>query len=456
MAAFPQEDSQGSAGRKSPSRDQIMGEEFTTEMISGSIKEEEGVYPMADQNQEESAKCYSPDEEFTTVIISDSIKEEAYPTADQDTTEFKNALCTAGEEFTKEITSDSIKEEEGAYAMADQNQAELKNFYTPDEEFTTVIISDCIKEEAYPTADQDMKEFKNTLCTAAQSRATGDIAEGEDSQINLEHTNDGESSDGSYQTPIMRRKHTYVPPLDPSEDDIDGTGDASDNRSQIQEVCDSRAQLQPQKRSQRNAARRSLSRSSSGNVEEHTLFAGLEQNVLQVQRLKHKALRSINRQLNTLNKNQRHMGVGIMAMAGAIGKLCAKLQRTESARNRAAERANARMHNYTKAVNRLYATTSNLTRRSITMQMQMTHCCQDIARGLEQVTNAVEQMQTANSGGSTLMVSGESEETSSRSSFTPTLSLTPRRSGRHGAAASHTTEGTEAEQRPAPSRHRRR
>ncbi|KAJ1112254.1 hypothetical protein NDU88_000522 [Pleurodeles waltl] len=115
--------------RKCTTRDQIKGEEFIKKMISGSIKEEGGVYAISDQNQGQFTNFFTPAEVFTTVMISEHIKEEAYPTAGQDTKEFKNTLCTA-------------------------------------EDFTTVMIPKCIKEEAYPTADLDTNKFKNTPCTA--------------------------------------------------------------------------------------------------------------------------------------------------------------------------------------------------------------------------------------------------------------------------------------------------
>ncbi|XP_078512727.1 uncharacterized protein LOC144772344 isoform X3 [Lissotriton helveticus] len=420
MAAFPQEDSQGSAGRKSPSRDQIMGEEFTTEMISGSIKEEEGVYPMADQNQEESAKCYSPDEEFTTVIISDSIKEEAYPTADQDTTEFKNALCTAGEEFTKEITSDSIKEEEGAYAMADQNQAELKNFYTPDEEFTTVIISDCIKEEAYPTADQDMKEFKNTLCTAAPSttQSTGSVTLND--RPNLGDAGHEEHTDGedSPVIPQKKQRRHIVRPLSLME------GEAEDSDENVySETTQPQQEVSAQDHQVPQGTARCRRRTTSNNEDrgEESVFAGLEMNMLQVQRLQAKNIKSL----------QREVRAGFRAITvelrGAMQVLCEELRADRAARRRELQR----LDRYTRAINRLASATNILSRRSIHMQREFPHGSQDIATALVQVTSAVDELRAVRTTGPGVLTPSEEDAQSGRSSNTPPPIMERRRSGRN-------------------------
>ncbi|KAJ1112248.1 hypothetical protein NDU88_000516 [Pleurodeles waltl] len=98
--------------------------ELTIVMVSDGIKEEQEVYPLAEQNPGNVKNIHSPTEqELTIVMVSDSIKEEVelYPLAEQNPENVKNIHSPAEHDLTIVMVSDSIKEEEALYPLAEQN-----------------------------------------------------------------------------------------------------------------------------------------------------------------------------------------------------------------------------------------------------------------------------------------------------------------------------------------------
>lgn len=258
---------------------------------------------------------------------------------------------------------------------------------TPHEE---LVESTLLPESVSGVADIDSSDPAST--SQAQARTQEDSAGCEES----EHLDDqaGHGDSDTEATPVPRRKRTIVPPLPPLEDEPQSTGEEDGQAEPGQRVTQVREQHTPKHRESGAVRRRSRATTSCATDEDATLCAGLEGSMLQIQRLQHKSMRSINR-----HKSLHYMGEGKMGMAGAIRELCATLNRDQAARHRASQHSNLRLQRYTKVVNPLCTATSQLTRRSVSMQVEMSHCFHDVAKGLAQVTAAAEQLQTEKAGG---------------------------------------------------------
>ncbi|XP_078503560.1 uncharacterized protein LOC144762291 [Lissotriton helveticus] len=173
-------------------------------------------------------------------------------------------------------------------------------------------------------------------------------------------------------------------------------------------------------------------RKSRGKVTETTnVFAGLENNMLLVQEKQHKTLRSINAQLNTLNKSNINMGDGMRRMADSLDRLCVAFEKSESNRVRDSRSHKIRLQKYYSAINRLCTVTAQSNRRSIAMQRMVSECSRNVAKGLDKVSNSFELLKTCHKGASAFFEAIETEDTGSRSSSnpTPTLDTTELRSG---------------------------
>ncbi|XP_078505794.1 cysteine-rich PDZ-binding protein isoform X1 [Lissotriton helveticus] len=113
-----------------------------------------------------------------------------------------------------------------------------------------------------------------------------------------------------------------------------------------------------------------------------------------------------------------------------------------------------RLSAYTRSNHLIVNATSQLSRRSLAMQIQMVQCCQDVARALEQVTTAVQNQQVCGHGHAR---GGDdaSEGTSSLSSLSVLVVPERCRSTRPSAASRPDTADVDLERRQGASGRRR-
>ncbi|XP_069058953.1 microtubule-associated protein futsch-like isoform X7 [Pleurodeles waltl] len=422
-------------------------------MISDSIKEED--YPMPDEG------ILSPaGDELTVVMLSDNIKEEeeAYPMADQDPEEVKTFHRPAAEEFTIAMASDRIKEEGEDYPVAAENQGEVINVHIPfGEELSIATKSDDIKEEdTYPMVDQDPEEVKNIYSCAnvlgpdaAESRKRGN----DESQPQ----SDSNTSESIIQEPTRRRArvlplHEFSPDSDELQDEV--LRPPSEGRRP------DRQQSLFQRQSTLLRRRREEGRQCTEEGEGPSLFGGLEASMLKVQRLQRKHMRSMNRQfvsidhnmgsmhrqLVYLNNNMCRLHEGQQAtaehvreMRNAIKELCTVMQQEHVTHRRRHHQLMGRLDGFSRSVSQLTTTNALVSQSAVGMQMEMAHCSPDIARGLVQVTNVLETMQTARSAANSDLCGGDSEELASLCSFTAPVMDPRRHSSRHSTVSEPAT-----------------
>ncbi|XP_078506962.1 uncharacterized protein LOC144767371 [Lissotriton helveticus] len=99
-----------------------------------------------------------------------------------------------------------------------------------------------------------------------------------------------------------------------------------------------------------------------------------------------------------------------------------------------------------KAINKLCNSTAVLSRRSVSLQVELGHYCGDVAKALERVTTAVEQLQPGSASVSSLGAEEGSEAASSVSSVSLPDTSVRRRSGRNATATdSHRVEPEESQ-----------
>ncbi|XP_078529464.1 uncharacterized protein LOC144807694 [Lissotriton helveticus] len=189
-------------------------------------------------------------------------------------------------------------------------------------------------------------------------------------------------------------------------------------------------------------ARRRRARAASpvSQGEDQSVFAGLEGNMLKVQRLQGKAIRSVPRQMVHMNRQMPQIETGISSMNNTAADCVRDM--SEAVRldeDRLARRKwRRKLDNSTKMINRLATATFLLCRRSMAMQEEMAHCSRDMARVLVRMTSALERLQKNQIATTGTGDGGDSEESTSRSSITPPLTKSRRRSERHSAATGQT------------------
>lgn len=162
---------------------------------------------------------------------------------------------------------------------------------------------------------------------------------------------------------------------------------------------------------------------------------------MRVQRLKARPMGAINMQMTKLARNISVVTDCVRELTTAVvegnrqtnttmQELGRVMQEGHNTQRRRHWQFMMRLAGYTRSNNKLCNTTALLSHRSVAMQIDMGHCCGDVARALGQVTTAVEQRQAGTVG--LINVTGEegSEEASSLSRMSAPLNTGRRRSTR--------------------------
>lgn len=124
--------------------------------------------------------------------------------------------------------------------------------------------------------------------------------------------------------------------------------------------------------------------------------------MLKFQHLQQKQIRMINMKLSRgfanitqqLADNQARIEAKFDAMTGAIVQLCTELKK-DRAQHRRIERCRAHeMQSMTRAIGQLATATTQHSKRIMALQVEMGHYSGNVARNLQQITAAVEAIQT--------------------------------------------------------------
>ncbi|XP_078542834.1 uncharacterized protein LOC144828490 [Lissotriton helveticus] len=109
---------------------------------------------------------------------------------------------------------------------------------------------------------------------------------------------------------------------------------------------------------------------------------------------------------NVIEQGQRAAAEKLDRVATAMEKLCTTIPAQQLASDRRHHRAMSSMQGYTRALNRLCNTTAQLSHQTVAMQLEISQCCGDVARGMMKLMNVVEGMQSEAASGSLLHVGG--------------------------------------------------
>ena len=165
-------------------------------------------------------------------------------------------------------------------------------------------------------------------------------------------------------------------------------------------------------------------------------FLGLETSMLKYQCLQHRQLKLVNRNIEKMQQGQNMfhlsfqnqmdtMNQHLACLTTAIQDLCQQVA-MDSRQQRHRERsANARMDRQTRAIGRLATATTCRSRCALALHVDMGHFCGDVARGLGQITAAVDLLHSTQADRGSSDTPFDSEE--SQSSVSSTDARTMRR-----------------------------
>ncbi|XP_078540121.1 uncharacterized protein LOC144825112 [Lissotriton helveticus] len=286
---------------------------------------------------------------------------------------------------------------------------------TPPEE---LVEGTRVPESVTDVADLDSSEQQTSRPAPATTQPTGSgrVREHPDSgDAGQEPESDGEDSPVN---PLKKQRRHIVRPLPPKEEEAE---DSNNNLQSEDTRPQQESRPQDSQGLQGTARRRNCTASSFGDQADESVFAGLELNMLQVQRLQAKNIKAL----------QREVRAGLRGIQGEVRGAMQALRGELRAERRELER----MDRYTWAINRLASATNVQTRRSILMQREFSHGMQDIATAVVQATSALDELRALRTAGPGVLT--PSEEDAVRSNSTPPPIMERRRSGRSNRPATH-------------------
>ncbi|XP_078531112.1 uncharacterized protein LOC144817989 [Lissotriton helveticus] len=159
----------------------------------------------------------------------------------------------------------------------------------------------------------------------------------------------------------------------------------------------------------------------------------IERRMLRVHQQQARHLAAIHLQLHNTARNVGQLSDRVERMTTAVEANTEAMLTQRDLTRRRHRQLLTRLSAYMRSNYIIGNATSQLSRRSLAMQIQMVQCCQDVARALEQATTAVQALQATGHG----QAGGDdaSEGTSSHSSLSLPPVRVPRRSSRPTAAS---------------------
>ncbi|XP_078501910.1 uncharacterized protein LOC144756185 [Lissotriton helveticus] len=336
----------------------------------------------------------------------------------------------------------------------------------PSSKPASTLLEDLVESTLQPesssgVADIDSSARPNTRQGEPATR--GDHTE-PDEVPQLQDEAGGEETDQTTQPiPAQKQRCYTVPPFSELEGELEGK---QDEPKPEQEEQARQEQKQPPMHRRDGSCRKCRPRAQNTTDvgDDSSVFSGLEGTMVKHQRLQAKSMRSMNRQFVTVNHNQTDIKEGIRELnhtveegnkvcagsikeiTGAIKELCATMQRNHASRR---IQTSFQQSGSLQQSSQLFVQCNNCTIKTHGVYADGNGTLQqDIAKGLMQVTNAVDQLQTANIAGTSLLVAGDSEVVSSRSSIIPPLTEPRQRSVRQGTASDDSSrEGTQNTER---------
>ncbi|KAJ1161477.1 hypothetical protein NDU88_001962 [Pleurodeles waltl] len=194
-----------------------------------------------------------------------------------------------------------------------------------------------------------------------------------------------------------------------------------------------------------------------------SVFGGLESAMLKQQRLQNRKLSALQRQMQAHNPNmgglhqqleclnsnltklhdgQLQASENTRELTSAVRELCTELRHDRVSHRRQERRFMGMFRGFCCSVNGLATSTALISRRAVAAQVEAAHSSRDVAQGLMQITNVLDNMLGNRSATPSELGLGDTEDTSSLSRIAVPTTDARRRSAKHSTA-------TEAENRGA-------
>ena len=206
---------------------------------------------------------------------------------------------------------------------------------------------------------------------------------------------------------------TLSPPHRHHDSDIGDAPPSGEEEVQMVEVDVTEPSVVHQQQASGRGRRRRREAAADQDDSTGTHFFDLENALLKYQILQHRQVKLVNRNLVNMSAGLEAIATNVASLTNAINDLCQQVA-TDRAHHRHRERImDARMERQTRGIARLANAVTSLSRRAIALQVDMGHFCGDVARGLGQITSAVDLLQNTQAMSGTGDTPQDSEESAS-------------------------------------------
>ncbi|KAJ1173472.1 hypothetical protein NDU88_005304 [Pleurodeles waltl] len=155
----------------------------------------------------------------------------------------------------------------------------------------------------------------------------------------------------------------------------------------------------------------------------------------------HRQLECLNSNLTKLHEGQIQASENTRELTSAVRELCTELRHNRVSHRRQERRFMGMFGGFCRSVNCLVNSTALISRRAVAAQVEAAHSSWDVAQGLVQITNVLDNMLGNRSTTPSELGLGDTEDTSSLSSIAVPTTDARRRSARHRTATEAKNRG---------------
>ncbi|XP_069058957.1 nuclear apoptosis-inducing factor 1-like [Pleurodeles waltl] len=331
----------------------------------------------------------------------------------------------------------------------------------PPTETPSTPLEDLVESTLLPEAVTGVTEIDTSGTPSTSQGGSGPAATASASvgKTDTHPASDSNTSGSLTIAPVRRRPRALPLPELSQDSDEQQEGPISPSptgrRSQMQETS-----CQQTSAPHRMATNSGAQQHEAG--EGPSFFGGLEAAMLQQQHLQnkrilglqknlqqhntnmgglHRQLESLNSNIKLLHEGQVQASQDTTELTCAVSELCQELHH-ERVRYRRQERRFMNMFGgFCRSVNRVANATSLIARRAVAAQVEAAHNSRDVANGLVQITNVIDNILGQRSATPSELALGDTEDSSSLSSVAVPALDTRRRSARHSTATEADNRG---------------
>ncbi|KAJ1081975.1 hypothetical protein NDU88_002147 [Pleurodeles waltl] len=155
----------------------------------------------------------------------------------------------------------------------------------------------------------------------------------------------------------------------------------------------------------------------------------------------HRQLECLNSNIEQLHEGQVQASQDTRELTSAVRELCQELHHDRVSHRRQERRFMSMFGGFCRSVTRLANSTSLISRRAVAAQVEAAYSSRNVAQGLVQITNVIDNIMGNRSATPSELGLGDTEDTSSLSSLAVPAMDTRRRSARHSTATEADNRG---------------